>query len=444
VSLDDITSEEREVYPGTFFIRFYPLTVKRASGYRVVDEAGREYIDLTASWAVAVLGYGDQRVIRAFMDTYTSATAVSLTTFSHRKPLELAKELIKITPGSFKKKVVYGFSGSDANEAAYKLLSARGGHRFRILSFIGSYHGQTIGSCSISGHPALSRIRCQDNSVKVPYPYCYRCPFGESYPGCSLACIDFIEKYVFRSIAPPDTISGVMFEPFQSDGGDIRPPYEFVRELKRICDEYGLWLVSDEVKVGLGRTGRMWGIENFGVVPDAVTIGKPLGSGLPISALVAREEMFSESFSHIFTLSGHPAIAAAALETIRIVVSEKLYERASKLGEYLLQRLQELQSRHRLVGDVRGLGLILGIELVKDPKSKEPARAETAKVVYRLWQLGVLTTYVGLYSNVIELTPPLIIDREALDEAVDKIDRALDDVAKGRVSDSEVSSFTGW
>lgn len=421
------------------------MSVKRAKGYKIWDENDREYIDLTASWAVANIGYGDPRIVEAFNKVYSQVTAIPVITFSHRTTLELAEELARYTPGKYEKKVVFGFSGSDINDAVYKLFINRSGRRFRILSFAGSYHGQTTGSAILSGHPALSRIRVLGGDViKAPYPYCYRCPFREEYPGCSLACIDFIKKYLFKTVAPPDTISGLIFEPFQSDGGDLVPPREYVKELKRLAEENDIWFFSDEVKVGLGRTGMLWGIENFDVTPDGVTIGKPLASGLPISALVARSDLFTGEFTHLFTLSGHPAIASVALTTLKIIIGERLYERARELGSYLMKRLRDLQDRYSIIGDVRGLGLIIGIELVKDPKAKEPARKETAKVVYRLWQLGVLTTYVGIYSNVIELTPPLIIDKEALDEALDRMDRAFDDVSKGKISDEEISSFAGW
>jgi 4-aminobutyrate aminotransferase len=438
----NIIEREKKAYPETFFIRFYPMIVAKAKGFKVWDQNGKEYLDFNASWAVANVGYSNERIINSFIEVYKEITALSLTTFSHEKSLELAEELIKVTPGSFDKKVIFGFSGSDANEAAYKVLSTRKG-RFRIISFTGSYHGQTMGAYSMSGHPALSKIRGLNNIVKVPYPYCYRCPFNESYPGCSLACIEYI-KHVMKTIAPPQTVSGVIVEPFQSDGGDILPPLEFMKELNRLCEENDIWLISDEVKVGLGRTGKIWGIENFDIIPDGLTIGKPLGSGLPISAFIAKSELFSPDAMHLFTLAGHPAIAAAALATIKIIIEEKLHENAKVVGEYFLKRLKELYDKYEIIGDVRGIGLIAGIELVKNRRSKEPAKIETAKIVYRLWQLGLLTSYVGIHSNVIELTPPLIISKKEVNEAIEKIDVAINDVIKGKVSDEEIKEYAGW
>lgn len=229
--------------------------------------------------------------------------------------------------------------------------------------------------------------------ANAPYPYCYRCPFGESYPNCSQSCLEYLEKQILQIIAPKETVAGMIIEPFQSDGGDIPMPPEFANGVKKIQESYNIWIASDEVKVGLGRTGKMFAIEHYGIEPDAITLGKPLGSGMPISALIAREEAFKESFSHLFTLAGHPVIASLAIETIRTILEENLIERARILGDKLLKRLEEIKEKHRLIGDVRGKGLIAGIELVKDERTKEPARKETAKVVYRLWQLGLITTY---------------------------------------------------
>jgi 4-aminobutyrate aminotransferase len=217
-----------------------------------------------------------------------------------------------------------------------------------------------------------------------------------------------------------------------------------MKELKRLCEENDIWLISDEVKVGLGRTGKIWGVENFDIIPDGLTVGKPLGSGLPISAFIAKSEMFSPDAMHLFTLAGHPAIAAAALATIKIIIEEKLHENAKVVGEYLLKRLKELYDKYEIIGDVRGIGLVAGIELVKNRRSKEPAKIETAKIVYRLWQLGLLTSYVGIHSNVIELTPPLIISKKEVDEAIEKIDVAINDVIKGKVSDEEIKEYAGW
>lgn len=223
------------------------------------------------------------------------------------------------------------------------------------------------------------------------------------------------------------------------------PTSHFLRELKRICEENDFLLVVDEVKVGMGRTGKMFAVEHSNVEPDVLVLGKPLASGLPLSAVILPAEIAdAPEVSHLFTLAPHPASAMAALKTIEVILEEKLVENAAIVGEYLLKELMKLKDVHEMVGDVRGKGLIAGIEIVKSKKTKEPGTRETAKIVYRAWELGLLTAYTGIHSNVIELTPPLIIGKEHVDQAIEILDQAIGDIEKGRVPDEIVKRFTGW
>ncbi len=442
-SLNILKREER-VVGRAVHIRFYPVVVERAEGVYVYDVDGRKLLDFCASWAVANTGYGHPRIAEVIIDQLRRTPTLSFTTFSCEVIVELAEKLVEITPGRFSKKVVFGHSGSDANEAVFKLVPYYN-KRPRIISFIGSYHGQTMGSYSMSGHKAQSRLIGFANVVKVPYPYCYRCPFNLEYPECSLQCIHFIEKYVMKTIAPADTVSFIITEPIQSDGGDVVPPNEFMKELYRIAQENDIVFVVDEVKVGMGRTGKMFCTEHYNVIPDAIVLGKPLASGLPISAVVMRSEIAdSLESSHLFTLAPHPVSARAALETIRIIQEEHLIDNAANMGNLLLKKLCQLKDTYEIIGDVRGKGLIIGIELVRNRKTKEPAIKETAKVVFRAWELGLIVTYTGIYSNVIELTPPLIIGKEHVEEAVRILEEAISDVVKSKVPDEKVKPFTGW
>jgi 4-aminobutyrate aminotransferase len=233
-------------------------------------------------------------------------------------------------------------------------------------------------------------------------------------------------------------------EAVQSDGGEVVPPANVIPALRELCDRHGIWLVFDEVKTGLGRTGRMFAFEHSGVVPDAVTFGKPLGGGLPLSAVVGRAELLDVPTFSLFTLGGSPVPCAAALATLDVIEDEGLVENAARMGERLLDGLCSLQAHSRLIGDVRGRGLIAGVELVADRASREPAPLDTHRLVYRCFELGLLTIYAGLAGNVVELTPPLTITADEIDEGLAIIERALADVEAGRFDDAKLAPFAGW
>lgn len=425
-------------------IRFFPIAPDRAEGTRIYDVNGRSYLDFTASWAVANVGYGHQRVKESLIRQWERLSCCSLTSVFQATSISLAERLVELVPGDFAKKVWFGLSGSDANDCVAKMLPMASG-RPRMLSFMGAYHGQTMGSLSLSGHAAQAKFLGLPNVVKVPYPYCYRCPFGKDPGGCGLFCLAFIEDYVFKTICPPEDTAAVIVEAVQSDGGDVVPPAGYLQALEALCRKHGIYLVLDEVKIGFGRTGKFFGFQHEGVVPDAVVMGKPMAGGFPMSAVVARQEILDAgTATHLFTVAGHPVGCAAGLATIDAVLDERLVENAALVGAFLKEGLQELKQRHSLIGDVRGQGLILGVELVKDPGSKQPAAREAAKVVYRAFELGLLVYYVGIQSNVLELTPPLTLTKEEAEEGLAILDRALAEVAEGRVDDEKIKEFAGW
>lgn len=424
-------------------IRFYPIVVERARGAKLWDPDGKAYIDFSSQWAVTNLGHGHPEVVEAVKGQVERLVFSSHTSFPNVPAIELAEELVKITPGEFRKKVWFGLSGSDANEFIYKVMPVYSGRR-RFLSFHGSYHGQTMGALSLSGHKALTRLIGFANVVKAPYPYCYRCPFKRSYSECGLFCLEFLEEQVMEQ-APADDLAAVVVEPIQSDGGVIVPPSEFLPRLAELCREKGISLVVDEVKVGFGRTGKMFACEHSGVAPDAIPMAKPMASGFPLSAVVGRAEIMDAAAAiHLFTSSAHPVSCAASLATIRVMEREKVPERASRVGDSMLKRLKEIGESHPLVGDVRGKGMIIGVELVKDERTKEPASFETACVVYRAWELGLVLAYVGIHSNVLEITPPLLIDEAEVSEGLDILEKAIADVEKGKVDKEKVRRFAGW
>ena len=370
------------------------------------------------------------------------STFSSLISGMHEPALDLAETLVDLTPGTFPKKVWFGMAGSDASETVSRLLPLATGRR-RIVSFIGSYHGATAASMNMSAHIAMTQFIGAGNVVKVPYPHPYRPPFEEDPAESADRALRFLEEYIFKTICPPDDVGGIVLEAVQSDGGDVVPPPDFLPKLEALCRRHGIYLILDEVKVGMGRTGRMFAFEHGGVTPDAVILGKSLGGGLPLSAVVARRELLDAGFA-LFTAVGNAVCCAAGLANIQAIREQGLVDNAAHVGAYLHEKLVELQAKHPLIGDVRGLGMIQGVELVTDRAAKTPAAKETAKVAYRAFELGLLVYYVGMFNNVLEITPPLIMTRAQVDEGVAILDQALTDVAAGRVSDKAIARYAGW
>ncbi len=425
-------------------LRFFPMVMEGGEGCRIRDVDGKQYLDLTAGWGVASLGYNNPRVQRAVTGELDRSTYNGLISGIHEPGLKLAEKLIHLTPGDFAKKVWFGFCGSEASEVVGRLLPLATGKR-RLISFIGGYHGSTDASMSMSSHAAQTQFIGGGNIIRAPYPDPYRCPFGGDVADCGEKAIHFIEDYLFKTICPPEDTAGVIVEVVQSDSGDIVPPPNFIPALEDLCRRHDMYLIIDDVKVGLGRTGKMFSCEHSGVTPDVMILGKPLGGGLPVSAVVARKELLDVGPAlAIFSCAGYAAGCAAGVATLEALEEDGLLENAAQVGRYLHERLSELQPAHPLIGDVRGLGLIQGIELVKDRETKEPAGKEAAKVVYRAFELGLLVFYVGTFSNVLELTPPLVLSEADVDEGVEILDQALTDVEAGKVSDEKVARFAGW
>ncbi len=427
-------------------VRFYPLAVERAQGCTITDVEGVEYLDFMAGWAVANTGYGHPGVLEPVMAQMQKTSFATLTALMNEPAITLAERLVALMPGDFEKKAWFGLHGSDATDALSKLVPMAT-KRPRLVSYIGGYHGQTGGSAALSGHTAQARVTGGGNVVKVPYPYPYRCLFGSRSPEeCGERYLSYIEDYVFRTICPPEDTAGIIIEPVQSDGGDIVPPDNYLPGLEALCRRHGIMLLIDEVKVGFGRTGTMFGFQNWGITPDAVALGKSIGSGVAaLSAVVGRKEILDVGTAiNMYTVAGNPVSATAGLATLDTIERDGLLENAREIGKYLLDGFTSLMARHQLIGDVRGKGMILGVELVRDRATKEPAATEAAKVVYRCKELGLVLFYGGIYSNVLEITPPLTMTREEAQRGLDIIDEALSDVVGGRFPDEKLGMYAGW
>lgn len=425
-------------------IRYFPLALERGDGPRLIDADGRAYLDFGAGWALAGLGYSNERVRNAVKAQIDRTTFGGLLSGANIPAGELAEKLAGLVPGDFEKKVWFGLSGSDAAEAAARLVLKATGRR-RFISFVGSWHGTHDGTMALSAHPSLNEAIGGANVIKIPYPNPYRNPFGDGPGNITDQCLDFVENYLFTTIYPPGDIAAVFAEAVQADGGDVVPPPDFLPKLRALCDRHGILLVMDEIKIGMGRTGRWFGYEHGNVAADAVLLGKSLGGGMPLSAIVARKELLDVgSGIAVFTASGNATCCAAGLAVIEEIEAQNLVRRSAENGPYLLQCLHQALDRFDIVGDLRGLGMIAGIELVTDRASKTPNQPAAAKIVFRAWELGLIIYYAGMWGNALEVTPPLILTRAEIDEGIAILEQAVADVVAGKVSDAAVAQFAGW
>lgn len=421
-------------------LRFFPLAITGGHGSYLVDEAGRELLDLSASWGAASLGHSHPAVIEAVTAALSNQAGASVLSATNEAVVNLGERLLEQVAGAGDRRVWFGHSGSDANETVARAVVAATG-RPRIITFTGSYHGGTAGSIAVSGHSVQEHADKADGLISLHYPDPYRPVEGDA---TGEAVLDALQQR-FATDAPPGQIAAIFIEPIQSDGGLIVPPPGFMKALCTLCQQHGILVVSDEVKVGIGRTGRFGCYEHEDFVPDIVTLGKGLGGGLPLSAVIGPADVmnFATSFS-MQTLHGNPICAAAGHAVLNTIASERLTENAERVGTYLMRRLRQLMQAHELIGDVRGRGLAIGVELVETRSGKEPAAQAAAKLVYRAFELGLVHYYVGMNSNVLELTPPLNLSEPEVDEAIGILDKAIEDTVADRVPDSVLNGFEGW
>ncbi|MFA4645813.1 aspartate aminotransferase family protein [Pyrococcus kukulkanii] len=422
---------------------YFPLVPVKAENAKVWDVNGREYIDFLSDAAVQNVGHNNPRVVKAIKEQVEKLIHATYIYSFPLEPLLLAEKLVEIAPID-NAKVSFGLSGADANDGAIKFARAYT-RRHTILSYMKSFYGSTYGAMSLTGLDFHVRAIVGELSGVhyIPYPNCYRCPFGKDPKSCRMECVEYI-KEKFEGEVYAEGVAALFAEPIQGDSGMVVPPKNYFKKVKKILDEHGILLVVDEVQSGMGRTGKWFAIEHFGVKPDIITVAKPLGGGLPISATIGRAEVMDSlpPLSHAFTLSGNPTAARAALAVIEEIEEKNLLRRAKKLGEYAKKRLEKMKEEHELIGDVRGLGLMLGVELVKDRETKERAFEEAKKVVWRAFELGLIVAF--LQGNVLRIQPPLTIEEEVLEEGLNILERAISDVEEGKVPDDVVEKVQGW
>lgn len=419
-----------ETYVSPSYTRPYPLVVQRGQGVWVQDVDDNEFLDFTAGIAVCTTGHCHPRVVQTIKEQSDRLLHMSGTDFYYTPQIALAEKLASLAPGERTKRVYFGNSGAEAVEAAFKL--ARWHTRRDLnIAFFGAFHGRTMGALSLTASKIIQKKHYYPfvpGITHIPYPYCYRCPYNLCYPECGVECAHWIEETLFRTTMPAEEVAAIFVEPIQGEGGYIVPPPEFHKELRRIADNYGILYVLDEVQSGMGRTGRMFAIEHWGVEPDIMALAKGIASGMPLGAMVAPADIMTwEAGSHASTFGGNPVSCQAALVTIEMI-EEGLRENAAVQGDRMMKKLRELQNTYECMGDVRGKGLMIGVELVKDRESKERAIKWRGEVIQAAFRRGLLL--LGCGENTIRFCPALTVTKDEVDVCLSIFEEAIREVAK--------------
>jgi len=421
-----IERDTRVVSPS--YTRGYPLVIARGYGATVEDVDGNLFLDCAAGIAVNATGHAHPDVVRAISEQAAKFIHMSGTDFYYEPQVRLAEELAAVAPIQGGARSFFGNSGTEAIEAAIKLARYATG-RQNIIAFLGGFHGRTMGALSLTASKAVQRRGfgpLMPGVYHAPYADCYRCPIGLRPENCAAECLDFIEHQLFVHLVSPDEVAAIVVEPIQGEGGYVVPPDQFLQRLREIATKNGILLVADEVQSGMGRSGRMFAIEFSGVEPDIVAIAKGIASGLPLGVAVARSELMTwPPGAHASTFGGNPVACAAALVTLRLL-RERLVANAADVGAHLIAGLKSLTDKHPLIGDVRGRGLMIGVELVRDRQTKERAIEERNATVAAAFRRGLLV--LGAGKNAIRFSPPLVLTRGEADTAVRIFDEALTEV----------------
>lgn len=418
-----IAADERLISPS--YTRSYPLVVKRGRGAIIEDVDGNEFLDFSAGIAVTSTGHCHPEVVAAVQRQAGELIHMSGTDFYYESMTQLAERLSRVAPMPGPHKFYFGNSGTEAVECALKLARYHT-KRQGAIAFYGAFHGRTMGSLSLTASKPQQRRRFAPlvpGVTHVPFPYTYRFGEGKTEREYGVACAKFIEERLFKTTVPPEEIAAIFVEPIQGEGGYVPAPAEFLRELRRICDENGIMLVADEVQSGAGRTGKWWAIEHAGVEPDIVCIAKGVASGMPLGITMTRANVMDwVPGSHASTFGGNPVAIAAALASMDVIEREGM-QNAAVLGESMKQRMSGWLAKHPMVGDVRGKGLMLAVEIVKDKQTKTPAGGDRDRIVSLAFENGLLL--LGCGETSIRLSPPLIVSYEQCDYALDVLEKCI-------------------
>ncbi len=416
-----VEKDSRYISPS--YTRSYPFVMERGKGSEVWDVDGNRFLDFNAGIAVVATGHSHPEVVKAIQEQAEKFIHMAGTDFYYPQEIDLAEKLNEVRPMEEEVKVFFSNSGTESVETAVKLARYATG-RPRFIAFLGGFHGRTMGSLAFTASKAVQREKffpMMPGVVHVPFPNPYRPLFRGEDQG--IAVLDYIENVIFKSVAPPSEVAGILVEPIQGEGGYVVPPESFLPGLREMCDRYGILLIADEVQSGMGRTGKMYAIEHSGVEPDIYTMAKGIASGMPLGATVARKSVMTwEPGAHGNTFGGNPLSCVAAMKTIELV-QQKYMANAARMGEYMMGPLREMQGKHPSIGDVRGRGLMVGIELVMDRETKEPASDLRNKVIHESFRRGVL--FLGCGTSTIRLSPALSITKDEIDEGLEVLDEVL-------------------
>lgn len=434
----------RYISPATR-LAFPPVAIDGGTGATFWDSTGRRFVDLHAMAGVLNTGYNHPRYVEALVEQASRLVHCNPAYVMHEAPVRLAERLASLTPGSFDKRVAFGLSGADANDGAMKLVRAATG-RHRIIAYTGAYHGNTYGALSLSSvSPAMRRGFGPEvpGIVHIPYPDVYRDPFHTDPDTVVARCLGELDT-ALATVAPAADVAAIFLEPIQGDSGVVVPPQSYIDGLVARAREHRILLVAEEVQTGIGRTGRMCAAEHFGLEPDIVIFAKALGGGMPISAIVARSELMDAwtAPGHVFSTGVSPLAAVAALTVLNIVEEDDLLAATVERGAQLRSGLEDLQQRYPVIGDVRGLGLMLGADLVADPQTRTRHRALAPKVIKACLDRGCFITFLA--GSVLRFIPPLVISADEINIALGIVEDALISALRGDISDADVAAFTGW
>jgi 4-aminobutyrate aminotransferase len=418
-------------YLSPSYTRDYPLVAKRGRGAMIEDVDGNLFLDFAAGIAVVSTGHCHPKVVEAIQKQAAELIHMSGTDFYYPSLVELAEKLASIAPGKGAKKVYFGNSGTEAIEAALKLARYHTG-RDKTIAFYGCFHGRTMGALSLTASKAIQRKKfgaLLAGVTHMPYPNTYRGSHGIRPETSTADCISYLEDQIFKRLADPEEIAAIFIEPIQGEGGYTPAPAEFLQQLRKICTKYGIMLVMDEVQSGMGRTGKWWACDYAEVEPDILCTAKGIASGMPLSAMITKAEIMDwKPGAHASTFGGNPVCIAASLATIDLLEKEYIAN-ARKMGEFIFAQTKDWTKKHRSVGDIRGRGLMIGIEFVKDQKSKEKAPELRNHVVKAAFDKGLLV--LGAGENSLRLAPPLLINEEQAEFAVKTLDGIITEAEKG-------------
>ena len=426
----EIIAKDRK-YVSDAYDRLFQFTMKKASGSAVMDADGNVYLDFSSGISVMNAGWSNPKVTEAVKEQAENLIHSMANDAYFDKEAEFAELLAKISPGGALESSFFGNSGAEGVEAAIK-LSRYYSKASEHIVFMGSYHGRVGNALVIS-----SRVKYKYGHGPfpygvffAPYPYCYRCWFRQEYPSCNMLCVDYLQNAILEFGGPSGSLASVIVEPLQGEGGYIAPPKEFMPRLRRICDDRGMLLVADEIQCGLGRTGEVWECNRTGTVPDILVTGKALGGGVPLGAIVAKKEVMSvwRPGPHSSTFGGNGLSMASGLAHVREIIDGNLSDRSNVLGEFAMKRLNEIKEKHDIVGDVRGNGLMIGVEMVKNKETKAPLLVPEIQGL--MWRKGLLMITSGMYGNVFRIAPPLVISQEQLDAGIDLFENAVNETEK--------------